>query len=224
MDWGLGSYERTAQQLLPAAEATVAAAAPRAGERVLDLGCGTGNAALLAAARGARVTGVDPSPRLLEVGAERARKEGLECDFLPGEAASIPLGDGAVDLLVSVFGVIFAANPRAAAIEIDRVLAPAGRLAITAWIPGGAISKAVRVGREAVERKLDAPPGPPPFEWHDPERLRELLAPYGFEPELQEREISFAAASAAEYVEEEARHHPLQVAAAAVLARRRLRL
>lgn len=216
-DWGLGSYERTAEQLLPAAEAVAGAAAPGAGERVVDLGCGTGNAALLAARRGARVTGIDPARRLLEVAAERARGEGADAVFVPGDAAAMPLEDDAADLVLSVFGVIFAPDPAAAAAEIDRVLAPEGRIVLSAWIPGGAISKAVRVGREAVERVRGTPPGPPPFAWHDRDALADLLSPWGFEVELEEREISFSAASAQEYVEEEARHHPLQVAAAALL-------
>lgn len=72
LDWSLGNYEHTAAQLLPAARVVVDRAAPAAGERVADVGCGTGNAALLAAARGARVTGVDPAPRLLEVAREQA--------------------------------------------------------------------------------------------------------------------------------------------------------
>jgi SAM-dependent methyltransferase len=217
MDWGLGSYERTAQQLLPAAEAVVEAAAPRPGERVVDLGCGTGNAALLAAARGARATGIDPSQRLLDVGAERAREEGLEVDFLLGEGASMPLADGAADLLISVFGVIFAPDPAAAAAEIDRVVAPGGRLALSAWIPGGAVSRAVRLGREAVDRALGTPPAPPPFAWQDPAELSDLFGPYGFEVAIEERQISFTADSPAQYVEGETRNHPLQVAAAAVL-------
>ena len=72
-DWGLGRYEDTAAQLEPAARAVVERAAPAAGEHVVDVGCGTGNAALLAAERGARVTGVDPAPRLLDVARERGR-------------------------------------------------------------------------------------------------------------------------------------------------------
>ena len=64
VDWSVGHHEETASQLLPAAELLVEEAAPLAGERVVDVGCGTGNAALLAAARGARVTGVDPALRL----------------------------------------------------------------------------------------------------------------------------------------------------------------
>jgi ubiquinone/menaquinone biosynthesis C-methylase UbiE len=76
MDWGIGEYEHTAVELAPAAQAAIDAAAPREGEHLVDVGCGTGNAALLAAARGVRVTGVDPAPRLLEVArAPRARRQ-----------------------------------------------------------------------------------------------------------------------------------------------------
>ncbi|MEA2266554.1 MAG: hypothetical protein QOE27_2137, partial [Solirubrobacteraceae bacterium] len=67
MDWSSGRYEQIARQLLPAARLAVDRAAPQPGDRALDLGCGTGNAALLVAESGATVTGVDPSPGLLEV-------------------------------------------------------------------------------------------------------------------------------------------------------------
>src|ERR671932_1956249 len=93
VDWGLGRYESTAERLLPAAHVVVERAALHAGERVVDLGCGTGNAALLAAAQGAEVTGVDPASRLLEVARARAAGEGAEVTFLSGEAASLPVGD-----------------------------------------------------------------------------------------------------------------------------------
>ena len=111
LDWGIGNYERTAAQLEPAARLIVDRAAPSPGERVVDVGCGTGNAALLAAARGARVTGVDPAARLLQVARERAAKQKLEADFVSGDAAAIPLADGEADVVVSVFGVIFSTRP-----------------------------------------------------------------------------------------------------------------
>src|SRR3954462_11003045 len=104
----MGNYERTAALLLPAAEELIRVAAPSAGERVLDVGCGTGNAALLAAARGARVTGVDPAPRLLDVARAQAAARGLEVSFAAGEAAALPLAAASADLVLSVFGVIFA--------------------------------------------------------------------------------------------------------------------
>src|SRR5215207_6715221 len=93
-DWSLGRYERTAARLEPAAQGMVERAAPQSGERVLDVGCGTGNAALLAAARGARTTGIDPAPRLLEVARQRAAALGLVATFAEGQAAALPVGDG----------------------------------------------------------------------------------------------------------------------------------
>jgi ubiquinone/menaquinone biosynthesis C-methylase UbiE len=79
----------------------VEAAAPVAGERVVDVGCGTGNAALLAAERGAVVTGVDPAPRLLDVARAEAAARGLDVTFAPGQAAEIPLEDGEADVVLS---------------------------------------------------------------------------------------------------------------------------
>jgi ubiquinone/menaquinone biosynthesis C-methylase UbiE len=93
VDWGLGSYELTAEQLLPAADVVVDTAAPVRGEHVVDVGCGTGNATLAAARRGARATGVDPAQRLLDLAAAQARSEGLELTFVRGEAAALPLED-----------------------------------------------------------------------------------------------------------------------------------
>src|SRR5882757_10553132 len=104
IDWGTGRYEETAGQLLPASEAVVEAARVRAGERVLDVGCGTGNAALLAARAGARVIGVDPAARLLEVARAAATAEGLDAAFVEGEAAALPLDDASADAVLSVFG------------------------------------------------------------------------------------------------------------------------
>ena len=148
MEWGQGRYERVAAQLLPAAEVVVERAAIDPAERVVDVGCGTGNAALLAAERGAPVTGVDPAQRLLDVAAAEASERGLDASFVVGEAASIPLPDASADVVLSVFGAIFAPDPRAAADEMVRVLAPEGRLLLAAWIPEGAISRAVRLNRQ----------------------------------------------------------------------------
>jgi len=75
------------------------------------------------------------------------------------------------DVVVSVFGVIFAPDAAAVAAEIARVTAPGGRVVLSAWIPEGAISQARRTGREAVAAALDAPRGPPPFAWHQRDAL-----------------------------------------------------
>ena len=119
-DWGIGRYEDTARPGRAAARVVVDAVAPAAGEHVADVGTGTGNAALLVAERGARVTGVDPAPRLLEVAREAAAGRGLDATFALGEAASLPLADGDADAVLSVFGVIFAPDAVAAAAELAR--------------------------------------------------------------------------------------------------------
>jgi SAM-dependent methyltransferase len=216
MDWSVGHYERTAEQLMPAAEALIEVSAPGEGERVVDVGCGTGNAALLAAARGARVTGVDPASRLLQVARERAAAEGREAEFVEGDGASIPLGDGEADLVLSVFGVIFAPDPPSALAEMARVCAADGRIVLTAWIPDGAISRMARISRDAVTRALGAPPTGAPFPWHERDALAELLQPQGFSLTTEERSISFTGESPAAYLDAES-EHPLAVAARAVV-------
>ncbi len=217
MDWGQGRYERIAGQILPAAEELIEVAAPRPGETVADLGTGTGNVALLAAERGARVVGVDPAERLLSVAAERASDRGLDLDLRVGDAGSIPLEDGAADLVTSVFGVVFAPDAEAAAAEMARIASPSGRIALTAWLPEGPIAAASRLSRETTATATGAQPGPPPFPWHQGEALAGLLAPYGFAVETQERSIPFRAPSPREWFESEIRFHPLRVAAAGVL-------
>lgn len=211
MDWDAGSYEHTAAALHPAAAVVVDRAAPTAGERVVDVGCGTGNAALLAAARGARVTGVDPAPRLLEVARERARAAGLDAEFAGGEAAALPLGDGEADVVVSVFGVIFAADARAAAAELARVTAPGGRIVLSAWIPEGGIFEAVRA--------LRGTGGPPTSAWHERATLVDLFGPT---VELTEHRIAFTAGSAQAFVEGEFAHHPLWIARDSPAVRERM--
>jgi SAM-dependent methyltransferase len=220
-EWGLGRYEHVAAQLLPAARVVIDRAAPRGGERVVDVGCGTGNAALLAAERGARVVGVDPAARLLEVAAADAAARGVGAEFASGDAAALPLGDGEADLVISVFGAIFAPDPVAAAAEMARVAAPGGRIVMSAWIPRGAVSAAVRMSREAMAAARGAPPSAPaPFPWHERGELAGLFGPHGFDVATEEHRISFASRSAREFVEAEAANHPLAVASRAVLGDR----
>ncbi len=219
MDWSIGHYEDTAAQLEPAARVIVEHAAPAAGERVVDVGCGTGTAALLAAERGARVTGVDPAPRLLEVARAAAVARGLDAEFAPGDAAALPLAHGEADAVISAFGVVFAPDPRAAAAELARVTAPDGRIVLSAWNSSGAVHRAVRLAGEAVRNALGTPPGPPPFPWHERDAIAELFAPHGFEVVVEEERLAFRAPSPEAYVDRQA-EHPLAVAGQAVLGPR----
>jgi SAM-dependent methyltransferase len=203
MDWGVGRYENIADSLLPAAAAVVERANPRPGEHVLDLGCGTGNAALIAAERGARVTGVDPAERLLEVAAAEAGERGLRAAFVEGDAASIPVVRGSVDAVVSCFGVIFAPDAEEAAEEIARVTAPRGRVVLSAWIPEGPLGAVMKVGRK------EGQPGSAPFGWHDRDALEGLLGPHGFHVELEQHRLAFTADSPQAFFDREVDPHPL---------------
>ena len=97
--WGAGDYPAMARRLMPVAEAVVAAAAVREGDRVVDVATGTGNAAVLAALCGARTTGVDLEPALLRVAGQHAAEAGLAVDWLVGDASRLPLPDDCADVV-----------------------------------------------------------------------------------------------------------------------------
>lgn len=211
VDWGVGSYERTAAKLEAAAQVAVSRAAPRSGERVLDLGCGTGNAALLLAQRGADVVAVDPAARLLEVAARRAAEAGLGIEFHLGEAAAIPLADASVDAVVSVFALIFAPESTAAMGDVARVLRRAGRVVFTAWLPQGVIARIGQLAAKLVREATGAPPAPPRFPWHDPDAVEQLVAPHGLSVAFEDHPLVFTAASPKEFVDDDEENHPMAV-------------
>jgi ubiquinone/menaquinone biosynthesis C-methylase UbiE len=166
VDWGAGEYERTAAELEPVARAVVEMAALTRGERVIDLACGTGNVALLAAASGAQVVGIDAAPRLLEVARERARAQGIDVAFREGDLLHLPVDDGAADVVLSVFGVIFASDPGVALREMRRVMLPGGRAFLSAWIPAGPIDAMLAAMGRILGRATQAPPRQR-FPWSD---------------------------------------------------------
>ena len=216
-DWGVGRYERTAAALEPAAERVVRAADPQPGERFLDIACGTGNAALLAARAGAEVTGIDLAQRLVEVARERAATEGLAATFLTGDAMELPFEDASFDVAVSVFGVIFAPDAPQAFGEIVRVLRPGGRALVSAWLPDGPIGTAVGISIRALSAATGKPP-PPRFGWHEPDRIAELAAAHGVTASFEDAEISFTAASPEAFAAAD-EEHPIRVTARPVLER-----
>ena len=207
----MGCYEDTAAELAPAAEAAVAALDLTGGERVLDVACGTGNAAALAAAAGADVTGLDASPRLLDVARDRVPAGA----FVLGDAAALPFADGEFDAAVSVFGVIFVHPARRAAKELARVVRPGGRAAVTTWPPRGPLFAAVSLMRAAVERRRP-PGGRPPVDWGDPAVLDSLLGPDG-ELTIAERELSYEESAPEEIWDRWERLHPTWIRARGVL-------
>lgn len=240
IDWSAGTYELTATQLAPAAERAVAAARITPGERVLDVACGTGNAALLAAMGGAQVTGVDRAERLLDVAAGRARAAGVDVDWLPGDALALPVDDGAFDAVLSVFGVIFAdAEPAAA--ELARVAAPEGRIVLVTWTREGVISDASGVVRGAMAAAGGLPgadptattpgdtasagsaasaatpgtrdPEPVTRDWGDLTHLEALFAPHGGQVAVERYGHAFEADSPEAFADEWMDRHPMWLAA-----------
>jgi SAM-dependent methyltransferase len=210
VDWSAGQYERTAAELEPAGRLVVARAAIVPGERVLDVACGTGNAALIAAEAGARVTGLDGAPRLVEVARARAAENGVDAEFVVGDALDLPFDDGAFDAVVSVFGVIFAPDPARAIAEIVRVLAPGGRALLSAWLPDGPIHRMVGV----LGRGLAAAGGPsrPSFDWHDPAAVAALAAAHGATVAAEDASLPILSGSPEAYFAVAEEHHPMSLA------------
>ncbi len=124
--------------------------------------------------------------------------------------------------MLSVFAAIFAPDPVAAAAEMARVIAPKGRILLTAWIPEGAIQDCVGVFQKAVAAAIGRPAGPPPFAWHEKKALASLFGPHGFSVAVEPGELAITAASAREYLEIQGRDHPMSVAGQALLASRGL--
>ena len=220
-DWGVGSYERTAAVLLPAARVLVDAAELRTGERVLDVGSGTGNAALLAAVASTRVVAVDPSERLLGVAQSAAHERGVGLSCLVGDAAHLPVADSSVDCVLSNFGIVFAGNPHAAVSEVARVLVTDGRVLFTAWLPGGAAGALAAAAQDLVRAAVGAPAAPPGFPWHDQTAVDGIFSRHGMRVVAGGRhELTFTASSPEDYLDTELRNHPMAIAAFDVLKRR----
>lgn len=136
--WEKGDFTQIAQTMRESGAALVAQLGITKGLRVLDLGCGDGTTALPEAKLGATVLGVDIARNLVEAGNRRAEAEGLSnCTFQEGDATDLQgLPDAGFDLVVSVFGAMFAPKPFDVASEMVRVTQPGGRIVMGNWIPG----------------------------------------------------------------------------------------
>jgi SAM-dependent methyltransferase len=171
--WEAGDYPDVARTIEEVSPVTVAAAGVGAGDEVLDVATGTGNTALVAARLGARVTGLDIVPGLLEVARERAAAEGLQIRFVEGDAAALPFAAASFDRVTSVFGAMFAADQPETAAEMLRVCRPGGTIAVTAFTARGLNGQMFAT----VARHHKPPPGfRPPVLWGDEDHVRALFA------------------------------------------------
>ena len=213
--WDAGDFGQIARLILAVGEGIVARTNVSADDEVLDVACGTGNATLPAARTGARVTGLDLTPRLLEEGRAAAQAEGLEVEWIQGDAEQLPFEDASFDLVLSTFGCMFAPRHDVAAAEIARVLRPGGRIGICSWTPDGTIGQFFKT----VSSHMPPPPEgvqPPPL-WGSEDHVHDLFAGTGVEPEF-ERDVVTSTFDSVEHAVEtyETKFGPLVLAKAAL--------
>ena len=170
--WSAGDYAVVGTTLQIVGETLCEALDLRAGERVLDVAAGNGNATLAAARRWCDVVSTDYVSALLARGQARASAEGLAVQFQEADAENLPFSDGSFDVVLSTFGVMFTPNQEQAAIEMARVCKSGGKIGLANWTPSSFIGELFKL----MGRYIPPPAGvKPPSLWGTEERLRELF-------------------------------------------------
>ena len=170
--WMAGDFGQVARIIEAAAEEFIDRLALKPGTRVLDVACGSGNLAIPAARAGAIVTGVDIAPNLLEQARARAAAEGLTIKFDEGDAERLPYADGSFDVVVTMFGAMFAPRPELVSAELVRVTVPGGTIAMANWTPAGFIGQMFKT----TGKHVPPPPNmPSPIKWGEEATVRERL-------------------------------------------------
>jgi SAM-dependent methyltransferase len=195
--WASGDYAVVGTTLQIVGELLAEAADVRAGERVLDVAAGNGNATLAAARRFAHVTSTDYVPTLLDKGRERARAEGLSVQFEVADAEDLPYDDASFDVVLSTFGAMFTPNHKRTAQEMLRVLRSGGRIGIANWTPAGFIGQLFKV----IGTHVPPPAGlqPPPL-WGSEAHIAELFGTQVAQMHCEKRHFNFRYQSAAHFV------------------------
>ncbi|MBY0397818.1 MAG: methyltransferase domain-containing protein [Thermoleophilia bacterium] len=185
--WAAGDYGTLAPMIEGAAADLSRRAALRPGDLVLDVACGTGDATIPAALRGARVTGLDLTPELLDGARRRAEAADADVALVEGDAEALPFPDAGFDVVLSSFGCMFAPRHAVVAAEIARVLRPRGRIAIATWTPEGATDDFFRVLAPLFPPPRDD--AEPPMLRGDEGHVRALFAGTGVRPEFDRAEV-----------------------------------
>ena len=170
--WSAGDYAVIGTTLQIVGETLCEALDLRAGDRVLDVAAGNGNATLAAARRGCDVVSTDYVSALLERGRARASAEGLAVQFEEADAENLPYADASFNVVLSTFGVMFTPDQQRAADELVRVCRPGGKIGLANWTPSGFIGELFKL----IGRYVPPPAGlMPPSLWGTEERLRALF-------------------------------------------------
>jgi len=176
--WAAGDYPAVAQHIAEhPVRAALTAAQVRPGTRLLDVATGSGNVALIAAKERAQVVGLDLVPELLDAAHSRALAEGLDVEWVHGDAEALPFADASFDSVTSVFGVQVAPRHQITADELVRVCRPGGTIGLVNWTPEGLIGEMFQI----MGRYLPPPPAfaTAPPQWGDESHVRELFAGHG---------------------------------------------
>lgn len=201
--WSAGDYPQVARRIEPVGELVAQRAGAAPGVALLDVATGSGNVSIPAARAGARVTGLDLTPRLLEAQRERAAAEGVEVRLVEGDAERLPFADASFDSVTSCFGVMFAPRHEVAAGELVRVTRPGGRIVVAAWTPEGLVGRMFRMTAGYMP-----PPPPelaPPVMWGVEDHLRDLFDASGAQLSFERRTIDFAGESVEAWTERDER-------------------
>jgi ubiquinone/menaquinone biosynthesis C-methylase UbiE len=196
--WTAGNFPKMGVELSIVGERLCEAAPVLAGDRVLDVGTASGNAALSAARRRAQVTGVDITSSQLERARIRAAGEELEIDFRFGDATALDFEDASFDIVMSTFGAIFAPDPQKTAAEMARVCRPGGKIAMANWTPEGMLGKLFRILARyfPAETQVDLP-----VSWGDESVLKQRLESYVTDLKFRRRLVRFRSPSSDQWVE-----------------------
>jgi ubiquinone/menaquinone biosynthesis C-methylase UbiE len=196
--WASGDFAVVGTTLQIVGETLAEAADVCAGERVLDVAAGNGNATLAAARRFANVTSTDYVPALLDKGRERARAEALPIRFEVADAEALPFADASFDVVLSTFGVMFAPDHARAAKELLRVARPGGRIGLASWTPDGFIGRLFKV----VGAHVPPPAGlKSPALWGSQPYLHELFGTRAAQMSCTRRQFNFRYRAAAHFVQ-----------------------
>ncbi len=186
--WMAGDFGKIAEYSAEEAEHFVDALGITPEMHVLDVACGTGNLAIPAARKGAQVTGVDIATNLLAQARARAAAEGLQITFEEGDAEHLPFPDARFDVVMSMFGAMFAPNPERVASELARVCRHGGKIAMANWTPDGFTGEMFRLTSRYLPPPVEIPA---PTLWGDEAVARLRLGAHGVQIETRRRTILF---------------------------------
>jgi SAM-dependent methyltransferase len=213
--WSAGDYSLVARRIESVGEYVAQRAGAGTGVELLDVATGSGNVSIPAAQAGARVTGLDLTPSLLEAQRARAAQAGVEVELVEGDAEELPFAAAAFDRVTSCFGVMFAPRQELAAQELLRVARPGGRIVLAAWTPDSLVGRNFRISSAYLP-----PPPPelrPPVLWGVEDHVRELFDGSGAQLAFELRDVTFSAESPESWLAEDERNLGPAVMAKAAL-------